>query len=112
MDQKSKVFHSCFTKNRDGANCLIGCGEKCLTPTDQPFWKFPEDVSSNVRTRSQEKEQKKVTKRQFEKYFRYTLHHSLLISPTTTDDHNLIISEILHHLSNIKTAFILQNTKL
>ena len=70
MDQKSKVFHSCFTKNRDGANCLIGCGEKCLTRTDQPFWKFPEDVSSGVRTRSQEKEHKRVTKRQFEKDFR------------------------------------------
>ena len=70
MDQKSKVFHGCFTKNRDGTNLLTGCGEKCLTLTDQPFWKFPEDVSSGVRTRSQEKEQKKVTKRQFEKYFR------------------------------------------
>ena len=70
MDQKSKVFHGCFTKDRDGTNQLIDCGEKCLTPTDQPFWKFPEDVSSGVKIRSQEKEQKKVTKRQFEKYFK------------------------------------------
>ena len=27
MDQKSKVFHGCFTKDRDGTNQLIGCGE-------------------------------------------------------------------------------------
>ena len=70
MDQKSKLVHGCFIKNRDGTNRLIGCGEKCLTPTDQSFQKFPEHVSSGVRTRSQEKEQKKVTKRQFDKYFR------------------------------------------
>ena len=70
MDQKNKVFHGCFDKNRDGTNRLIAYGEKRLTPTDQPFWKFPEDVDSGVRTRSQEKEQKKVTKRQFDKYFK------------------------------------------
>ena len=68
MDKKNKVFHGCFTKNKDGKNCTIGRGEQCLTPTSRPFWKYPEDISSCVRTRSQEK--KKVTKREFSKYFK------------------------------------------
>ena len=70
MDQKGKDCQGCFTKNRCSTNRLIGCGEKCSTLTDQTFWKLPEDVSSGVRTRSQENKQKKVIKRQFEKYFR------------------------------------------
>ena len=69
MNQKNKVFHGCFTKNRDGTNRLIIRGEKCLTPTDKPFWKYPVDITSITRTRSREKEQKKVTKREFNKYF-------------------------------------------
>ena len=70
MDKKNKVFHGCFTKNKDGKNCTIGRGEQCLTPTSRPFWKYPEDISSCVRTCSQEKKQKKVTKREFNKYFK------------------------------------------
>ena len=58
MDKKNKVFHGCFTKNKDGKNCTIGRGEQCLTPTSRPFWKYPEDISSCVRTRSQEKKKK------------------------------------------------------
>ena len=61
MDQ-NKVFHGCFTKNRryKPINCLrrlIACGF------------LEKDVGSSVRMRSQEKEQKKVAQRQFEKYF-------------------------------------------
>ena len=69
MDKKICVFHGCFTKNKDCTNRIIGRGETCLTPKDQPFWKYPEDISSCLRTRSQEKKQK-VTKREFDKYFK------------------------------------------
>ena len=68
MDQKN-VFHGCFNKNRDGTNRLIAPGQKCITPTSEPFWKFPQDITSGVRTRSQEQKQKKVTRTQFKKYF-------------------------------------------
>ena len=64
---KIKFFTAALLKT-GGTNRLIACGDKCITPTDQLFWK--KDVGSGVRTRSQEKEQKKVTQRQFEKYFK------------------------------------------
>ena len=69
MDKK-KVFHGCFTKNKDGTNQIIDQGEQCLTPTSRPFWKYPEDISGSVRNRSQEKKQKKITKREFDKYLK------------------------------------------
>ena len=60
MNKIEKIFHSCFTKNKDGTNCLIKKGERCLVPTSNPFWKYLEDIEScGVRTRSQEKNQKK-----------------------------------------------------
>ena len=67
---QKKVFHGCFTKNKDGTNRIIGRGEQCLTPTSRPFWKYPEDISSSVRNWSQEKKQKKITKREFDKYLK------------------------------------------
>ena len=39
---------------------MIEKGKACLTPTNKPFWKYPEDVPSCIRTRSQEKNQKNV----------------------------------------------------
>ena len=53
MDQ-NKVFHGCFNKNRDGTNRVIAPGETCKAPTSEPFWKYPEDVITSVRTRSGE----------------------------------------------------------
>ena len=58
MDKKNKAFHGCFTKNKDGTNRIIGRAEKCLTQTNCPFWKYPEDINVSVRTPSQEKKQK------------------------------------------------------
>ena len=47
-------------KKKDGTNCLIKKGERCLVPTSNPFWKYREDIETySVRTRSQEKYQKK-----------------------------------------------------
>ena len=68
MDQKN-VFHGCFNKNRGGTNRLIAPGQKCITSTSKPFWKFPQDITSGVRACSQEQKQKKVTRTQFKKYF-------------------------------------------
>ena len=70
MNQKNKVFQGCFTKNRDSTNRLIIRSEKCLTPTDKPFWKYPDDITPITKTCSREKEQKKVTKGEFNKYFK------------------------------------------
>ena len=62
MEKRDRIFHGCFTKNRDGTNRIIEKGKTCLFPTNNPFWKYPEDTSSRVKTRSQEKNQKLVKK--------------------------------------------------
>ena len=48
---------------------MIEKGKACLTPTKKPFWKYPY-VPSCVRTRSQEKNQKKVKIRDYNKYIK------------------------------------------
>ena len=69
--QKSKrIYHGCFTKNRGGTNKLIEKVGKCLTPANNPFWKYPEDVPNRVKTRSQQKNLKKVTNTLYYKYFK------------------------------------------
>ena len=71
MNKTEKIFHGCFTKNKDGTNRLIKKGERCLVPTSNPFWNNPEDIEScSANTRSQGKNQKKVTKREYDKYFK------------------------------------------
>ena len=70
IQKTERIFHGCFTKNRDGTNRLIEKGKACITPTNNPFWKYPGDVHSGVRTRSQEKNQKKVKSRDYDKYFK------------------------------------------
>ena len=39
-------------------------------PTKKPFWKYPEDVSSGVETRPQDKNQKKISNTLIDKYFK------------------------------------------
>ena len=71
IQKSEKIYHGCFTKNRDVTNKLIEKDKACITPTNNPFWKYPEDVHSSVRTRSQEKKLKKRVKiRDFNKYFK------------------------------------------
>ena len=71
IQKSEQIYHGCFTKNRDGTNKLIEKGKACITPTNNPFWKYPEDVHSGVRTRLQEKNQKKVKSREdYDKYFK------------------------------------------
>ena len=64
------IYHGCFTKNKDGTNRIIKNGQICFWPTNSRFWKYPEDVPSGVKTRSQHKEQKLVKPETFDRYFR------------------------------------------
>ena len=60
MNKTEKIFHGCFTKNKDGTNRLIKKRERCLVPTSNPFWNNQEDIEScGANTRSQEKNKKK-----------------------------------------------------
>ena len=69
IQESEKIYHSCFNKNKDGSNGLFEKGDQRCTLTNSPFWKRPWDVTSGVRTRSQEKEQKKVYVEEFNRYF-------------------------------------------
>ena len=68
--RKWKDLSQCFTKNRDGTNELIKKGEKCLTPTNKPFWKYSEDVPDGVKTHKQEKKQKNINSKFYNDYFK------------------------------------------
>ena len=57
--ESDKIYHGCFNRNKDGTNKLLKKGEKCLAPTQLPFWKCPLDVPNGVMTRLQEKKTKK-----------------------------------------------------
>ena len=70
MQKSDRIYHGCFTKNQDGTNCLIEKNKGCLIPTNNPFWKYPKDISVGVKTRSQEKNRKLVKIRDCDRYFR------------------------------------------
>ena len=70
MFKAQKIYYGYFTKNKDGTNRLIEKGKTCVCPTNKLFWNYPEDVSSGVKTRVQEKNQKKISTTLFDKYFK------------------------------------------
>ena len=71
MQKSDCIYHGCFTKNRDGSNRLIEKTKGCLFPTNNPFWKYPQDIPNGVRTQSQEKKnQNLVEKGEYNRYFR------------------------------------------
>ena len=49
---------------------MITKGEKCLIPTNKPFWKYFEDVPDGVKTRKQEKKQNEITSKFYNDYFK------------------------------------------
>ena len=55
MQKSDRIYHGCFTKNQDDTKRLIKKNRGCLSPTNKPFWKYPQDIPSGVETRSQEK---------------------------------------------------------
>ena len=64
-----KVYRSCMTKNADGTNKIIGPGEQCLIPTNNPFWKQPQDIKNcGVKTRSCTKKEAMVSIQSYRNY--------------------------------------------
>ena len=59
------IYHGYFRKNDDGTNRIIANNEQCLIPTSRLFWKYIEDITGGVKTRSQYKKQKLVNHRTF-----------------------------------------------
>ena len=66
---QNKIYHGCLNKNKGRSNRLFEKGDQCCIPIYEPFWKQPWDMPDGVRTRAQEKEQKKVKLDDFNKYF-------------------------------------------
>ena len=67
--ENNKIYHACLNKNKDGSIRLTEKGDRCWIPINCPFWEQPWDVPDNVRARSQEKKQRKITVDGFNKYF-------------------------------------------
>ena len=70
MQESDCICHGCFTKDRDGSNRLIEKNKGCLFPTNNPFWKYSQDIPNGVRTQSHEKNQNLVEKGEYNRYFR------------------------------------------
>ena len=69
IQESEKIYHGCLNKNKDGSNRLFEKGDQCCIPINCPFWKQLWDVPNGVKTRSQEKEHKKVKIEDFNRYF-------------------------------------------
>ena len=97
------IYHGCMTKNADGANRIIGPGERCFVPTSRPFWKHLEDIDiSGVKTRNQYKRQPTVSIRAFDTYFR-NKNKKVLRDENSTLFRGFFyetIRSILRHLAN------------
>ena len=70
MFNAQKICNGCFTKNKHGTNRLVEKNKTCIFPTNKPFWKYHEDVSSGVKTSAQEKNQKKISTTLFDQHFK------------------------------------------
>ena len=70
LKKVKKFTIAVFIKKKDGGNKRFQKGDQCCLPTNSPFWKFAWDITSGVRTRSQEKKQESVTIDECNYYFR------------------------------------------
>ena len=70
MEKIDCIYRGCFRKNEDSTNRIIANQEICLLPTNLQFWKYSGDIPAGVKTRSKYKEQKPVSKRDYDRYFR------------------------------------------
>ena len=63
-DNLNEIYQDCWLCYEDGTRFLIRTqmGEKCITPTSNPFWKMPEDVDSRVEAITQEATKKLASK--------------------------------------------------
>ena len=69
---QNDLYHGCWTVFEDGTRCLIksSWGEKCICPTNDPFWKRTQDVVSRVETMTEEMDKKLASKRYIKNYFK------------------------------------------
>ena len=70
LQKSEKIYHGCFTKNRDVTNKLIEKDKACITPTNNPFWKYPEEFIAVLELTRKKKIKKKVKIGDFNKYFK------------------------------------------
>ena len=65
------LYHGCWTVFEDGTRCLIKSNwGGCICPTDDPFWKRPQDVESRVEILTEEMDKKLASKRYIKNYFK------------------------------------------
>ena len=56
---KNGKCHGCWSIYEDGTRKLISGKFLCKYPTDDPFWKKPEDVNFKIKTRAQKRKMRK-----------------------------------------------------
>ena len=71
--------HGCMLKNADGTKKITGT-EKCITPTDECLWKYPNDMRNRVKTRSDAKNELTVDYKEVDNYFavKYFIHQWIM----------------------------------
>ena len=70
-------YHGCWSIYEDGTRKLISKNFLCKYPTDDPFWKKPEDVNFKIKTRAQ--------KRKIQKPYREDVLDYLTIESDNTE---------------------------
>ena len=71
-------YHGCWSIYEDGSTRkLIGKNFLCKYPTDDPFWKKPEEVNFKIKTRAQ--------KRKMGKRYREDILEYLTIEPDNSE---------------------------
>ena len=83
----NQIYQGCFTRNAVGTNRVILAGERCICPTSEPFWRFPEDILDlEVKTCSQtKKKQQRVTIETYNQYFDNKKRFYRLINSSGSD---------------------------
>ena len=73
FSQKFVTYHGCGNCYVDGTNKLEQPNNKCFAPTNNPFWKRPEDSNNKIAksTRNQLQFKSFADRSYFNKYFKY-----------------------------------------
>ena len=66
---KNGKYHGCWSIYDDSTRQIIGKNMLCRYPTDDPFWKKPEDVDFKIKTRAQKRKMSKPNKNDVLKYY-------------------------------------------
>ena len=67
------MYHGCGNSYLDGTNMFIKTGRKCLLPTNEPFWKNPNDTCNKIAksTRNQLKSKARASPNYMKRYFKF-----------------------------------------